>query len=207
MPFSTGPWTFECADVPEIASERVKDGSGIARFPTMPFHRSGLVVSLRGQVCLQLDCMTLLRSVQHDRVPPHLQTLVDLNQSCFPVVPYDWTFEPHVQFQPDSAVVIDYGRLADRAAPILWFAEACLWEDELFDCGRAKVVVKVRVMPYGWFALLTHTVDYAHDGQQLHRERQYRFFCSFLDDRIVCEARTLLDGDELVERGFIRILK
>jgi hypothetical protein len=203
--FKVGEWLLECREYGEIAPEALKESSavGVPRFPTMAFHRNGLFFQYKTRPVLQLDCMALLQSAQHANIPNHLQHLV--HNDRFPTVPYDWTFEPHVPFAQDASVAIDYARLADQSQPILWYAETVLYEDELFDCGSMRVLAKVRVMPFGWFALLTHSVDYQGpclQGAVVRREKQYRFFHAFADDAIACELRI---DNITISRGRIRL--
>lgn len=48
---------------------------------------------------------------------------------------------------------INYDMLRDRTAPILFYDEAVLYQDDLEDCGEVTFDVKLRVMPTCWFLL------------------------------------------------------
>ena len=55
-----------------------------------------------------------------------------------------------------DASVIDRRLLSDRAAPILFYDDITLYEDELHDHGVVSLNAKVRVMPTCWFVLLRY---------------------------------------------------
>jgi len=74
--------------------------------------------------------------------------------------PYDWTFTTDYKgtlseqwTAEESELNIDYEKLKIQEK-ILFFDEVILYEDELDDNGVAKLSVKLRVMPSGFFVLL-----------------------------------------------------
>ena len=54
---------------------------------------------------------------------------------------------------PRTESGINYDILRDRTAPILFYDEALLYQDDLEDCGEITFDVKLRVMPTCWFLL------------------------------------------------------
>jgi len=83
---------------------------------------------------------------------PHLNKIVQ---------PYDWTFttdykgnlSDHWDVEETRDLTINYEKLKIQEK-ILFFDEVVLYEDELDDNGCAKLSVKLRVMPSGFFVLL-----------------------------------------------------
>jgi len=103
------------------------------------------------------------------------------------VVKYDWTYTTRYQGTLDESEAsaaaqwsettdrIDRARLSVQE-PILFFDEVVLYESELDDNGVARMSVKVRVMPSGWYAILRFWLRV--DGTLL-RMRDSRFYCPF----------------------------
>merc|ERR1712032_480316 len=60
---------------------------------------------------------------------------------------------PHRKVEPAPDLAIDYEKLKIQEK-ILFFDEVVLYEDELDDNGCAKLSVKMRAMPSGFFILL-----------------------------------------------------
>jgi len=67
---------------------------------------------------------------------------------------------------------------------ILWYQEVLFWEDELGDNGLCRLILRVRVMPTFWFALLTCELRV---DNVLIREVATRCFCKFGSDHILRE--------------------
>jgi hypothetical protein len=104
-----------------------------------------------------------------------------------------------VEWEGVNASVIDRGLLSDRAAPILFYDDITLYEDELHDHGVVSLNAKVRVMPTCWFVLLRYFLRV--DGVLL-RVEDTRYFHRFGQEWVGKErSRRELTFAQLGEAG------
>jgi hypothetical protein len=200
--FDYAGWTFEVKDDSDIASEAYKDGWGggdVKRFPGMFFHQNGIQIQWQHRSIIDLTAEACLSTVRKSTtVPPGTVPVraLEANVESIPVVDYDWTFEPRLEdgYVDDPQASIDYARLSRTDEPILFYGESVLYEDELSDCGSMTLGIKLRVMPSGWFVLLTHATEYYADMADLnvvsHACKEWRFHHVFQSDHIAVEVRS-----------------
>eukprot|EP00756_Hemistasia_phaeocysticola_P055085 Hpha_TRINITY_DN3099_c0_g1::TRINITY_DN3099_c0_g1_i1::g.138623::m.138623/K17607/TIPRL, TIP41; type 2A phosphatase activator TIP41 len=76
--------------------------------------------------------------------------------------PYTGTIRRTLTSRPpgvkEGEGTIDWDLLKDQSQPIKAFGAVELFEDELADCGRSKLSVKMRFMPTCWFVLMRQFV-------------------------------------------------
>jgi serine/threonine-protein phosphatase 2A activator len=115
---------------------------------------------------------------------------------------FDWTYTPvyygtwthqgqSTSFHEMTRVInegelgIDYERLKDRNAPILWYNVCEFYETELDDCGSGTLEAKLRVMPTCFFMLLRWWLRVDNTMVRLFDTRIYH---NFAENRIVFET-------------------
>jgi len=104
-----------------------------------------------------------------------------------------------VGWEAADSSVIDRRLLSDRAAPILFYDDITLYEDELHDHGVVSLNAKVRVMPTCWFVLLRYFLRV--DGVLL-RVEDTRYFHRFGQEWVGKErSRRELTFAQLGEAG------
>lgn len=171
--------------------------------PTMFFGSNRVILRGPGDFELYFDPIEAMRTVSKsaDSVPVRIAAShADFwrqKSLSEPVFDYDWTYTPQnymgkmngdlvvVDACPDPPVEIDYGRLK-RQDPILFFDENILYEDELGDNGISIVLVKIRVMEYGFYVLLKH---FLRVDQVSFKAAAVRYFHDFSTNHLVREIR------------------
>lgn len=166
-----GDWTFHTVKshilTAEDSAEVEAQLAPLPHLPDMLFLHNRLKVSHSSGATLEYSPLEALRRVNAEEElvtvsyaqdwlasrqdSPHLNKVVK---------PYDWTYttdykgdlSPHWRVLP-SSLTIDYTRLKVQEK-ILFFDEVVLYEDELDDNGCAKLSLKIRAMPSGFFILL-----------------------------------------------------
>ncbi len=94
----------------------------------------------------------------------------------------------HPNVYKSSSTGVNYDMLREHQrtnAPILYFDELVLYQDDLEDCGEVVFDAKLRVMPNSWFILSRNFVRV--DGVVV-KIRENRFFHAFGTDRVYLEV-------------------
>jgi len=169
--FTQGPWTFDTIKSHILTSEdadTLSDQLTLPHLPDMLFLQNRLKVTHQSGASIEYSPVEALKRVNdHEDLvtvsyaeswlasrkdSPHLNKVVH---------PYDWTYttdykgslSPHWEVESAPDLSIDYEKLKIQEK-ILFFDEVVLYEDELDDNGCAKLSVKLRTMPSGFFILL-----------------------------------------------------
>lgn len=155
--------------------EKISSQMNLPNLPDMVFSKNGLSIIHEKGYGLRFDPIDALKTVNAHEDLVHVAMSkewlearsdhADINKIA---KRYDWTFTPtnykgtltNEANEPcsnssSSAVVdekIDYEKLKVQEK-ILFFDEIILYEDELDDNGVAKLSIKIRVMPSGFFIL------------------------------------------------------
>lgn len=122
-----------------------------------------------------------------------------------PVFDYDWTYTPqgYEGTQEGSVSCIEtteeirFDLLMDVSHPILFFDENILFEDELGDNGISLLSIKLRVMDYGFYALLNH---FLRVDQVVFKSTSTRYFHLFHNNFILKESRTCEGSFESIQQ-------
>lgn len=136
--------------------------------PTMTFAANCMQME-NGNFTIRFSCLDAFRALPKD-TDLKVAASRHWNDSRIQVhQAYDWTYSTYAEgelvhpatagktynWTENSAALIDHALLRQRA-PILHYDELVLYEDELADNGQSIYSIRLRVMPWGWFALARH---------------------------------------------------
>jgi hypothetical protein len=181
-------WKFEHFSEGKLASESFKDSFSKLKFPTMSFPDNFIRISLGSQFFLNINCINLLSTVGESSshcIPASV--FWKKEQERLHTMKYDWAFEPRFEdlfskFVP-SEDQIDYKKLTDTSLPILYYAQVLFIEDELDDNGLVQIEAKLRVMDFGFFLILNHSLRIDRENSTF--EKCYRLYHEFESNHLL----------------------
>ncbi|ROT85744.1 TIP41-like protein [Penaeus vannamei] len=144
----------------------------ILRLPSLPdmvFADNSLKISHKGGGSITFNALDALKCVnvhEENLQVAHAEAWKEARSNCEfaqkVVKPYDWTYTTDFRGALDGNLLaeksserIDLDKLRVREE-IKFYDEVFLYEDELDDNGSTRCVVKVRVMPSGFFVVFRH---------------------------------------------------
>jgi len=170
--YQFGPWTISTTKSHIVTSSDSNSLSSQLELPHLPdmlFSNNRVELKHEAGASMQFIPMDALMLVNAHEDLVHVSTSADwlaarqdsphLNKI---IHPYDWTFTTQYKgtvsdkfIVEPSDLKINYGKLKIQEK-ILFFDDVVLFEDELDDNGCAKLSVKLRVMPSGFFVLMRY---------------------------------------------------
>ena len=129
-------------------------------------------------------CGTLGKSILHSRF---LRSLLNDSKTSHDTSDSSTSSMSILSLQAMGSSSINYNILRNTSAPILFYDEFVLYQDDLEDCGEVQFNIKLRVMPACWFVLVTM---FLRVDDVVIRLIENRYFHEF-DTTFVCLDSTI----------------
>ncbi|XP_068203485.1 TIP41-like protein [Palaemon carinicauda] len=157
----------------------------LPNLPDMVFANNLLQITHRSGGSISFNCLDALKcvNVREDAIQvAHSEAWKEARADCEyatkVVKPYDWTYSTNFSGTVSGLKVSDCTERIDLQKlkipeEIVFYDEVFLYEDELDDNGSTRCVVKVRVMPSGFFVVFRHYLRVDHVIVRVNDTRLY----------------------------------